>query len=150
VSDAAVHPNGTGTCVWTIWGANSELWSREGYVPGTIANMYSGLAEAYGIYTVISFFNQYLTFYPLILPPPQTIHMYCDNNGVIEHLQNMLAYQYPHDGLQVNYPVFAAVQKQVTMVPSMHFLFHHIKGHQKETSDQKLTLPEKLNIDCDA
>jgi len=28
-------------------------------------------------------------------------------------------------------------------------LFHHVKGHQKATADQQLTLPEKLNIDCD-
>jgi len=28
--------------------------------------------------------------------------------------------------------------------------FHHVKGHQKETSNQKWTLPEKLNIDCNA
>ncbi len=58
VSDAAVHPNGTGTCAWTIW-ATSKLWSGEGYIPGTIEDMYSGLAKAYGLYTVISFLNHY-------------------------------------------------------------------------------------------
>jgi len=28
-------------------------------------------------------------------------------------------------------------------------MFHHVKGHQKATADHPLTLPEKLNIDCD-
>jgi len=71
VSDAAVHPNGTGTCAWTIW-ANTELWSGEGYVPGTIEDMYSGLTEAYGIYNVVSFVNHYLTRYPLAFPSHQS------------------------------------------------------------------------------
>jgi len=56
VSDAAVHPNGTGTCAWVIW-ANAEVWSGEGYVPGPVMDMYSGLAEVYGIYTMLSFFS---------------------------------------------------------------------------------------------
>jgi len=67
VSDAAVHPNGTGTCMWVIW-AGAEVWSGEGYVPGSIQDMYSGLAEAYGIYTVLSFLSSICA----------TIH-YCPN-----------------------------------------------------------------------
>jgi len=55
VSDAAVHPNGTGTCAWVIW-AGTEVWSGKGYAPDNLQDMYSGLAEAYGIYTVLSFF----------------------------------------------------------------------------------------------
>jgi len=35
-------------------------------------------------------------------------------------------------------------------MPFITALFHHVKGHQKETADCKLTLPEKLNIDCDS
>jgi len=68
VSNVAVHPNGTGTCAWTIL-ANSEVWSSEGYVPGLVIDMYSGLAEVYGIYTVLSFFYQYDTIlHPMIFP----------------------------------------------------------------------------------
>ncbi len=69
VSNAAVHPNGTGTCTWTIW-ANTEVWSGEGYAPGPILHMYSRLAKAYGIYTVLSFFQQYTLLYPLSLNQP--------------------------------------------------------------------------------
>jgi len=29
VSDAAIHPDGTGTCAWVIW-AGTEVWSGEG------------------------------------------------------------------------------------------------------------------------
>jgi len=65
VSNAAVHPNGMGTCAWVIW-ARTKVWSGEGYAPGHLQDMYSGLAEAYGIYTVLSFFLQYTHYYPLI------------------------------------------------------------------------------------
>jgi len=54
VSDTVVHPNGRGTFAWTIW-ANSELWSSKGYALGPLADMYSGLAEAYGVYTALRF-----------------------------------------------------------------------------------------------
>jgi len=66
VSNATVHPDGTRTCAWVIW-AGAEVWSREGYVPSPLLDMYSGLAEAYGIYTVLSFLLQYTNHYPLLL-----------------------------------------------------------------------------------
>jgi len=88
VSDAAVHPNSTGTCAWTIW-ANSEVWSREGHVPGKVIDMYSGLAEVYNIYTVLSFFYHYVALYPVIFPSNQTFHVYCDNSRVIQKLQQI-------------------------------------------------------------
>jgi len=41
VSDAAVHPDRTGTCAWVIW-AGTKVWSGEGYTPGHLQDMYSG------------------------------------------------------------------------------------------------------------
>jgi len=55
VSNTAVHPNQQGTCAWTTW-ANQELWSDKGYAPGIPQDMYSGLAEAYGVHMALSFF----------------------------------------------------------------------------------------------
>jgi len=65
VSNATVHPNGMGTCAWVIW-ASAEVWSGKGYVSGPPQDMYSGLVEAYGIYTVLSFLIQYMCHYPLL------------------------------------------------------------------------------------
>ncbi len=122
VSDAAVHPNGTGTCAWTIW-ANAEVWSGEGYVPGLVNDMYSGLAEAYGIYTVISFFYHYLQLHPLILPAQCTIHVYCDNSGVIQKLQRKPSQLYPRDTIQDDYPIYAEIIHQTRGTPTSPFLF---------------------------
>jgi len=82
VSDAAVNPDGSGTCTWTIW-ANLELWSGEGHIPAHHNDMYSGLAEAYGMYTALSFFHQHCVYHPVIMKTPRTIHVYCDNKGVL-------------------------------------------------------------------
>jgi len=82
VSDMAVHPDGSGTCTWTLW-AILELWSGEAHVPAHHNNMYSGLAEAFGIYMALSFFNQYCIYHPVIMMNPCTIHIYCNNKGVL-------------------------------------------------------------------
>jgi len=149
ISDAAVHPNSTGTCAWTIW-ANSELWSGEGYVPGAVTDMYSGLAEAYGIYAVLQFLHHYMTLHPLTLAVKRTIHIHCDNQGVIERIQNVSPCPQPRDAIRDDYPIFAEIQDILQTMLTIRAVFHHVKGHQKETADRKLTLPEKLNIACNA
>jgi len=63
VSDAAIQHNGHAMCLWIIW-AGTTLWSREGHVLGIITNMYSGLAEGYGVATVLMFLQQYKLYTP--------------------------------------------------------------------------------------
>jgi len=82
VSDALVSPHGYGTCAWTIW-AQTILWQGIGYVPRPSLNMYSGLAEAYGMYMALSFLQQYITTFPLVLPHQLTVQVYCNNKGLI-------------------------------------------------------------------
>jgi len=48
-------------------------------------DMYSGLAEAYGLYTALSFIQQYCQYYPELLQKPCTIHTYCDKASLIKH-----------------------------------------------------------------
>jgi len=62
-SDASVSAWHTGTYAWVIW-STTQLWCREGIAPSTKDNLYSGLAEAYGIITVLQFFQHYLSHYP--------------------------------------------------------------------------------------
>jgi len=54
VSDAAICLSGYGSCTWTIW-SGTNLWSREGYTPSLPSDLYSSLAEAYGLYVALSF-----------------------------------------------------------------------------------------------
>jgi len=83
VSDASVSPHGYGTCAWTIW-AQTILWKGIGYVPGPSLDMYSGLAEAYGMYAALSFLQRYIATFPLVLPHQLTVQVYCDNKGLID------------------------------------------------------------------
>jgi len=147
VSDAAVHPNGTGTCTWVIW-AGAEVWSGKGYVPGPPHNMYSGLAEAYGIYTVLSFFLQYMCHYPLLPQRTRPIHVYCDNKGLIDPLCNCSALPYPHDAVRDDYPIYAKIDQCLEQLKPLDLHFIHVLGHQDKKSDKLLMLPKCLNIDC--
>jgi len=85
------------------------VWSSEGYVPGPTTDMYSGLAEVYGLYTVLSFLQQYNLTYPLILLQPHNINVHCDNSGIIEWLQMLSSPSYPQDTSWDDYPIFAKI-----------------------------------------
>jgi len=113
-------------------------------------DMYSRLAEAYGIYAVLRFLHHYMTLHPLTLGTKRTIHICCDNQGVIEWIQSITTCPQPCNALCDDYPIFAEIQGILQKMITIRAVFHHVKGHQKETADQKLTLPEKLNIACDA
>jgi len=149
VSNAAVHPNGTGTCVWVIW-AGAEVWSGKGYVPGPPQDMYSGLAEAYRIYTVLSFFIQYMHHYPLLRQQRHPIHVYCDNKGLIDHICNCSDTLYSRNAIQDDYPIYAEIDQCLQQLKPLELCFIHILGHQDKKSNKLLTLPEHFNIDCDA
>jgi len=143
-----VHPTGYGACAWIIRGCQ-DLWTREGYVPAPITDMYSGLAEAYGIYTICSFFLQYTRLYPLMIPQPQTIHVYCDNAGVITRITSHNSELLPRETLRDDYPIFADIHHLMQQLQPFNFDFHHVKGHQDWKKDHQLSIQEWLNIDCD-
>ncbi len=112
--------------------------------------MYSGLVEAYGIYTMLSFFLQYMCHYPVIPQWPRPIHVYCDNKGLIDCLSNRLALPYPRDAIRDDYPIYAKIDQCLEQLKPLDLHFIHVLGHQDKKSDKPLTLPERLNIDCDA
>jgi len=86
VSDASISAWHTGTCAWVIW-STTQLWSSKGIVPSNAKDLYSGLAKAYGIYTVLQFFQNYISSFPIILPCLLSIKLYCNNQGVLDCLQ---------------------------------------------------------------
>jgi len=148
VSDAAVHTTGQATCAWVIW-AKQTLWSGEGYVPGHHDDTNSGLAEAYGVATVLGFLSQYTRLYPLMQQAKWQIHVYCDNQGVIERINNTVMVVYPRDTVRDDYPIYAEIQQQIRQLHPITLAFHHVKGHQDTKRDQPLTTPECLTVDCD-
>jgi len=148
VSDAAVHTTGYGACAWIIR-ARQDLWTGEGYVPVPTTEMYSGLAEAYGVYMILSFFLQYTRLYPLTISQPRPIHVYCDNAGVITRINNHRNVLQPRDTVRDDYPIFAEIHQLQHYLQPYQFEFHHVKGHQDRKTNHQLSIQERLNIDCD-
>jgi len=149
VSDASVSPQGNGSCAWTIW-ANRHLWQGIGYVPGPNLEMYSGLAEAYGLHMALSFFQRYLATFPLVLPPHLITSAYCDNKGIVDRLNRKANQQYPRDTIQDDYPIIGEIQQTIRNLEPILVTIAHVKGHQDKVKlDRPLTIQETLNIDCD-
>jgi len=118
--------------------------------PGPNLEMYSGLAEAYGLYMVLSFFQQYLATFPLILPPNFTIWAYCNNKGIVDQLNRKANQQYPRDMIQDDYPIIGEIHQKIRNLEPILIQITHVKGHQDKVKlDRPLTIQETLNIDCD-
>jgi len=148
VSDTLVSPNGKGSCVWTIW-SQAHLWHGSGHVPRPNLNMYSGLAEAYGMYSVLSFLQQYLATFPLVLPMEYRVQVYCDNKGLVDQLNCKATHQYPRDSIMDDYPIIGEIQHKIKVLYLIAVTISHVKGHQdKAKLERPLTIPETLNIDC--
>jgi len=109
----------------------------------------SGLAEAYGLATAIGFLSHYLRLYPIIFQCKRKVMVYCDNQGVIEWINNTGSNLYTRDTIRDDYPVYAEIQQQLRHLHPLNLIFQHIKGHQDTKRDHQLTTPERLNVDCD-
>jgi len=139
----------TCSCAWTIW-SQKILWQGIGYVPGPSLNMYLGLAEAYGMYTALSFLEQYIATFLLVLPNLLTVQVYCDNEGLIDWLNQLAHQKYPCDTIQDDYPLISKIQKTIQTLQPITLQISHIKGHQdKAKLDRPLTIWETLSIKCD-
>jgi len=55
---------------------------------------------------------------------------------------------YLHDAISNNYPIYVEIAQIIKAMLQLHMKLHHIQGHQDTKSDKPLTLPEKVNIDC--
>jgi len=105
VSDATVNHKGQGACAWAIW-SQQLLWSGKGRIPADPLDMYSGLAEVYGVYQSLQVLIRYINQYPLIPHQNARAAVYCDNLGVIERITNKPTDQQPRDMLCNDYPIF--------------------------------------------
>jgi len=89
VSDALVSHRKIGTSAWVIH-TDVKLWSGVSLIPGTQADMNSDSAEAYGLYTALSFLCHYIGQIPITYQQVPTIYICCDNKGMLEHITNII------------------------------------------------------------
>jgi len=57
---------------------------------------------------------------------------------------------YPCDAISDDYPIFTEIAQIIKALAPLQVELHHIQGHQDTKSDKPLTIPEKINIDCNA
>jgi len=57
---------------------------------------------------------------------------------------------YPWDAISDDYPIFTKIAQIIKALAPLQVELHHIQGHQDTKLDKPLTIPEKLNIYCDA
>jgi len=149
VSDATVSTTGYGACAWNLW-SNQILWSGAGRVPGSSHDMYSGLAEAFGVYMSIQFVLRYFSQYPIIYHRNARITVYCDNQGVIDRIDHSAATPYPRDMIANDYPIYQEIRTTITHLHPIKLLFRHVDRHLDTKKPKRpLTIAETLNIDCD-
>ncbi len=150
VSDASVQNNGQSGFAWVIAQDATPMWRGMGLAPGPTEDMYSGRAEAFGLYAAICFLQYYiLCFQPLI--PPTTISCYCDNLGVITMLTTLTTTSEtrPNDTTNDDRDIYMAIKEAATICPALKFQYWHVKGHQDRDPKHPLTTEEQHNVDCD-
>jgi len=135
---------------WTIY-SMQEVWKGSGTVPGPYKDTHSTRSEAFGILTMLQFLLQYLSRFPLVLTTAHPITLYCNNKGILQCLAPKKYKAPPKRSILDDYDVVAEIQQTIAAHKPLTIQLHHIKGHQdQKTSTQDLTLPAKLNIECDS
>jgi len=150
VSDASVQHTGQSGFAWVIATHTTPLWRGMGLAPGPAEVMHSGRAEAFGMLAAVNFLQFYIQcFQPTI--PPTKIDCYCDNLGVIQTLCSLNSnfVKRPNDTTNDDYDIHLAIHTAAQQCPALRLQYWHVKGHQDDNPDHKLTVEEQHNVDCD-
>jgi len=128
----------------------TTLWWGLGIAPGPIKDLYSGCAEAYGIFAAVTFIQYYLAIFKTAFPPT-TIKCFCDNVGIITNLTTLQSDLdvHPNNTTNDDCNIYLAIDDAIHKCANITFQFLHVKGHQDK--DLKcVLLPEKQhNVNCD-
>ena len=125
----------------------------EGDAPGT-PEMHSAFrSESYGILGTITFLKLQHDYLNINWPANKKLHLYCDNKGLIQRLNNHLHSPItPREYLLTDSDVelqilwsFDALQQT-----GIHIRLFHVKGHQDNTIPyDELSRPAQLNVQAD-
>ncbi len=98
----------------------------------------------------------FLQHYQQQYPHPQmqsryTLTVYCNNGGTITQATkySALTEVYPNQTISNDHDVYNEIAQAVASLPEFAITFVHVKGHQNKNHKKPLTLPARLNIDCD-
>jgi len=151
VSDASLQKDHRSGFAWVIINNATPLWRGIGLAPGDAEDMHSGRAEAFGVLAAILFLSHYVQSFGHHLFPAATINGYCDNNGVVTTIMDILnsTITRPNDTTNDDRDVYLAIHQAILDCQPITLKFFHVKGHQDSKSKKPLTTIEQCNVDCD-
>jgi len=103
------------------------------------------------MYTALCFFTNYISNYPNLYPWLPNITVYCDSQGVLDHIQKVTSL-HTISACSTNaddYNIYIAIWSTLWELMPLKIWFGHVKGHQDCNCKHHLSLPEMLNIKCD-
>jgi len=113
--------------------------------------MHSGRAEGYGMLAALTFLEKYLSATNFNNNEcQQEIDGYCDNNSLIQLVQERQNNKIPQPSLAISndYDLVNEIYKTIQHIP-LPIQLHHVKGHQDQnTPIEELPYPARLNIEC--
>jgi len=151
VSDASVQKNKQSGFAWIITHEERPLWAGVGLAPGHNEDMYSGRAEAFGVFAGLLFFCHYTASFSPASYHGATLQCHCDNQGILTNITEMrtTTSKRPNDTTSDDYDIYAAICHTTAKCTPVRVTLHHVKGHQDKDPKRPLTVVEQLNIDCD-
>jgi len=91
--------------------SDQALWQGKEFVPGLVEDVYSGQSKVFGILMLLWFLSNYLSNYPKAYPTTPTLMVYCDNQGVLDHILWLLVNKpiQPWDTTANKYDIYIAI-----------------------------------------
>jgi len=100
---------------------------------------------------MLRFLLQYVSNFPLVFTRAHPIQLYCDNNGILQRITPPKTKPPPKETILDDYDVVTEIKQTIQLLQPLKIELHHIKGHQDDkTATQDLSLPARLNIECDS
>ena len=159
-SDATMDGTKDSTFHWTVAlysrGIQTKLWSGNGPVSGPASQAHTGRSEGYGTLSALRFLYHFITYYGIKVNPavqPSTGLYFCDNQGVITWVTELLSLKYPAPALAIrdDYDLYIQIKTAINDLSNVCSIqMAHVKGHQNCIVSQcdKLSYEAQLNIHC--
>jgi len=128
------------------------LWSGNGIIPGHMEDVYLGQSENFGILMGLCFVLQYISYLPVAFTSSALIIMVlCNSQSVIDCItstRQQAKHILPGETIKDDYNIYNKIAHTIQCLQLVNLQFIHINGYQEREKKKQLSLPVKLNIEC--
>ena len=140
---------------WVIATLKQIYWYGAGPVPGPAEFAHTGHAKGFGGLLAFQFLLHYCRYHKIVWSPlqPLTGLYYCDNKGMIQHVDALLKLQIRSPTLTIwdDFDLYFQITKTVKdLKDHLSLSVLHVKGHQDDHKlVEELSYQAQLNVECD-